>query len=182
MGRRDGRRLRIWRGRGGRFGARRRLCLGIGSSAIALFLVLRGFNLYGDPPWDAGRGRRPADAGPVRLPEHDQVSSLVGLSVDDAWPDDSAGTAGDSAGNSCAMACSIRPGAVLLLRAPYPVDSPPGDRRVDGHAGVGEPLAIRKSPDGQPAAPGLHMESGTPLRRLGGTVVLSTSRAVGSPT
>jgi uncharacterized membrane protein len=33
---------------------RRRLCLAIGLSAIALFLVLRGFNLYGDPrPWHA---------------------------------------------------------------------------------------------------------------------------------
>jgi uncharacterized membrane protein len=31
---------------------RTRLCLAIGLSAIALFLVLRGFNLYGDPsPW-----------------------------------------------------------------------------------------------------------------------------------
>lgn len=33
---------------------RRRLCLMIGLGAIALFLVLRGFNLYGDPrPWHA---------------------------------------------------------------------------------------------------------------------------------
>ena len=33
---------------------RRRFCLAIGLSAIALFLVLRGFNLYGDPrPWHA---------------------------------------------------------------------------------------------------------------------------------
>jgi len=33
---------------------RNRLCLVIGLSAIALFLVLRGFNLYGDPrPWHA---------------------------------------------------------------------------------------------------------------------------------
>ncbi len=33
---------------------RNRLCLAIGLSAIALFLVLRGFNLYGDPrPWHA---------------------------------------------------------------------------------------------------------------------------------
>jgi uncharacterized membrane protein len=33
---------------------RRRLCLAIGLSAIALFLVLRGFNVYGDPrPWHA---------------------------------------------------------------------------------------------------------------------------------
>lgn len=43
---------------------RRRLCLGIGLSATALFLVLRGFNLYGDPtPWGGaadGAGGRPA--------------------------------------------------------------------------------------------------------------------------
>jgi uncharacterized membrane protein len=33
---------------------RKRLCLTIGLSAIGLFLVLRGFNLYGDPrPWHA---------------------------------------------------------------------------------------------------------------------------------
>jgi len=33
---------------------RNRLCLAIGLSAIGLFLVLRGFNLYGDPrPWHA---------------------------------------------------------------------------------------------------------------------------------
>src|SRR5271155_3955432 len=33
---------------------RTRLCLVIGLSAVALFLVLRGFNLYGDPrPWHA---------------------------------------------------------------------------------------------------------------------------------
>jgi uncharacterized membrane protein len=32
---------------------RRRLCVAIGLSATALFLLLRGFNLYGDPrPWD----------------------------------------------------------------------------------------------------------------------------------
>ena len=36
---------------------RDRLALGIGISATALFLVLRGFNLYGDPrPWTAGDG------------------------------------------------------------------------------------------------------------------------------
>ena len=33
-------------------GRRKRICLGIGLGAVALFLVLRGFNLYGDPhPW-----------------------------------------------------------------------------------------------------------------------------------
>jgi len=34
--------------------SRRRICLVLGSSAILLFLLLRGFNLYGDPrPWAA---------------------------------------------------------------------------------------------------------------------------------
>jgi len=33
---------------------RNRICLGVGLGATALFLVLRGFNLYGDPrPWSA---------------------------------------------------------------------------------------------------------------------------------
>lgn len=36
---------------------RNRLCLAIGLGAIALFLVLRGFDLYGDPrPWRAAAG------------------------------------------------------------------------------------------------------------------------------
>jgi uncharacterized membrane protein len=36
---------------------RRKACLSIGLSAIALFLVLRGFNLYGDPrPWAVATG------------------------------------------------------------------------------------------------------------------------------
>ena len=44
---------------------RRRLCFSVGLSAMALFLVLRGLNLYGDPsPWgvpgeDGGRRCRP---------------------------------------------------------------------------------------------------------------------------
>ncbi len=39
---------------------RNRLCLTIGLGAIALFLVLRGFNIYGDPrPWTAATVARP---------------------------------------------------------------------------------------------------------------------------
>jgi uncharacterized membrane protein len=42
---------------------RRRLCLAIGLSATMLFLVLRGFNLYGDPrPWAAGTEEPPMPA------------------------------------------------------------------------------------------------------------------------
>jgi uncharacterized membrane protein len=46
---------------------RKWLCLVIGISAIALFLVLRGFNLYGDPrPWHAAaQGRNGAPPMPA---------------------------------------------------------------------------------------------------------------------
>jgi uncharacterized membrane protein len=38
---------------------RKRVCLAIGLSAVGLFLVLRGFNLYGDPrPWHAAAQAR----------------------------------------------------------------------------------------------------------------------------
>lgn len=44
---------------------RNQLCLRIGLGAIALFLVLRGFNLYGDPrPWNAA-GQGPNGAPPM---------------------------------------------------------------------------------------------------------------------
>jgi uncharacterized membrane protein len=48
---------------------RKRLCLMIGLAAIALFLVLRGFNLYGDPrPWHAAaQGRNGAPPMPAVL-------------------------------------------------------------------------------------------------------------------
>jgi len=46
---------------------KKQLCLAIGLSAIALFLVLRGFNLYGDPrPWHlAAQGRNGAPPMPA---------------------------------------------------------------------------------------------------------------------
>jgi uncharacterized membrane protein len=41
--------------------SRRRICLALGTAAIVMFLVLRGFNLYGDPhPW-----KTPAPATPA---------------------------------------------------------------------------------------------------------------------
>ena len=48
---------------------RKRLCLTIGIAAIGLFLVLRGFNLYGDPrPWHASAvGRNGAPPMPAFL-------------------------------------------------------------------------------------------------------------------
>ena len=47
---------------------RRRLCLQLGLGAIALFLVLRGFNLYGNPqPWTTGGGDGDGPAMPAPL-------------------------------------------------------------------------------------------------------------------
>ncbi len=48
---------------------RKRICLAIGLSAVGLFLLLRGFNLYGDPrPWQAGiAGRNGAPPMPALL-------------------------------------------------------------------------------------------------------------------
>lgn len=46
---------------------RRKLCLTIGLAAVVLFLILRGFNLYGDPrPWHAP-GQNSAHAMPAFL-------------------------------------------------------------------------------------------------------------------
>jgi uncharacterized membrane protein len=54
---------------------RRRVCLALGGGAIAAFLVLRGFNIYGDPrPWGQSRpvgqaaGRSAAAARPAGQP------------------------------------------------------------------------------------------------------------------
>jgi len=45
---------------------RTRLCLAIGLGAVALFLVLRGFNLYGNPqPWAAPAADAPGPAMPA---------------------------------------------------------------------------------------------------------------------
>src|SRR5947199_3528382 len=42
---------------------RKKLCFAIGLSAIALFLVLRGFNVYGDPrPWHSADSAHPMPA------------------------------------------------------------------------------------------------------------------------
>jgi uncharacterized membrane protein len=48
---------------------RNRICLAIGLSAVGLFLVLRGFNLYGDPrPWHAAaQGRNGSPPMPALL-------------------------------------------------------------------------------------------------------------------
>lgn len=48
---------------------RNRLCLALGFGAVALFLLLRGFNLYGDPrPWSAGGAAAAGGQGGTSMP------------------------------------------------------------------------------------------------------------------
>jgi uncharacterized membrane protein len=63
---------------------RNRLCVSIGIGAITLFLILRGFNLYGDPrPWsavaDAANGAPPMPAPLAFLNTTKYPASLVFL-------------------------------------------------------------------------------------------------------
>jgi len=47
--------------------SRRKICLALGTAAIALFLVLRGFNLYGDPRhWSAPKPPAELSQSPVK--------------------------------------------------------------------------------------------------------------------
>jgi uncharacterized membrane protein len=49
-------------------GQRRRVCLAVGLGAVALFLLLRGFNLYGNPrPWSAPQPGGDGQAMPAAL-------------------------------------------------------------------------------------------------------------------
>jgi uncharacterized membrane protein len=69
--------------------SRRRICLALGTAAIALFLVLRGFNLYGDPrPWSAPRpapvqvssavnSGQPSQAAPSPAPRRPQPPGWI---------------------------------------------------------------------------------------------------------
>jgi len=63
---------------------RNRTCLRLGLGAIALFLVLRGTNLYGDPDVE----RDDAAAGAAVFPQHHEIPGVAHLSVDDARTDD----------------------------------------------------------------------------------------------
>ena len=71
-------------------GQRRRRCLLIGGAAVSLFLVLRTFNLYGDPNHWSPSGRLPA---PLSFLSHHEVSGVARLPAHDARADDSPDTA-----------------------------------------------------------------------------------------
>lgn len=61
--------------------ARRRYCVGLGGTAVVLFLILRGFDLYGDPrPWNRAP-RRVATALRQRAPSSTSTQSAPATSA-----------------------------------------------------------------------------------------------------
>ena len=103
---------------------RDRVCLSIGLGCIALFLLLRGFNLYGDPrPWTA----EPPMPAASLVPQHHQVPGFTQLPAHDPRTDDRA-AAGAGAGpwRADQVDLRLRPSPVPLLCAPHPPDSRAG--------------------------------------------------------
>lgn len=120
--------------------ARRRWCLAVGFGAIALFLLLRGFNLYGNPtPW----------AGSVRsfLSTAKYPASLSFLLMT-LGPTIALIPALAQARSRVTRALGVF-GRVpfLLLPAAHSADSRPRHRRLEDPIGRGEPLALRQPPE-----------------------------------
>ena len=104
----------------------RQVCMALGVGAIATFLVLRGFNLYGDPRPSGRRRPNCRDATVPRsaclppIPRDQQVPGITAVPPDDTRSDDSAHPAARArtrAGG--ARAHRLRPSPVLLLRAAH---------------------------------------------------------------
>jgi uncharacterized membrane protein len=81
-------------------GPRRRICVTLGTAAIAMFLVLRGFNLYGDPrPWSSpkpappavqaqqsGQGSQPSQAAPSAASRRPQAPAWISFLSTTKYP------------------------------------------------------------------------------------------------
>jgi uncharacterized membrane protein len=140
---------------------RRRWCLGLGGGAIALFLVLRAFDLYGqslEPAVEperrlgAGRSGKTAGAPAPAFPQHEQISRVASLSAHDARSDDRGHPpARDGARSPGESPDGLRAGSLLLLHPAHPAHSPGGGRSLAPARGARERVALRESPDGQPA-------------------------------
>ena len=84
--------------------SRRNICLALGTAAIALFLVLRGFNLYGDPrPWSAPKPAPRPVVAQSQQPQNPQAaqnsstSTAAGAAANPAQPAQAAAKAAPSA-------------------------------------------------------------------------------------
>jgi len=133
---------------------RRKACLTIGLAAIGFFLVLRGFNLYGDPrPWHASvEGRNGAPPMPALfsfLNTSKYPASLCFLLM-------TLGPIitllplleGVSGAVSRGMAL-FRTSAVLLLHAAYSFDPCACSGGVEDSIGICQPVAVHQSSDGE---------------------------------
>jgi uncharacterized membrane protein len=79
-------------------GPRRRICVAVGTAAIALFLVLRGFNLYGDPrPWSSPKppaaqaqqsapGAQASQTAPSPAPRRPQAPAWISFLSTNKYP------------------------------------------------------------------------------------------------
>jgi len=76
---------------------RRKICLALGTAAILLFLILRGFNLYGDPrPWSAPKppaatqtqtgAPQSAQAAPSTAPKRPQTPAWISFLSTTKYP------------------------------------------------------------------------------------------------
>ena len=158
---------------------RRATCIRLGLAAIALFLVVRGTDRYGDQRrWhrtaragtDEPNGRRrgdsnlratPTDAIGAGLPQHEQVPGVALVSAHDARSDARLARPRRSGSRpDRARARDVRPRPDVLLSAPHPDDPPRRRHRLTRTRRLGESVVVRQS-SARPgaAATRLHVES-----------------------
>ena len=151
---------------------RRRLCLQLGLGAIALFLVLRGFNLYGNPqPWTTGGGDGDGPAMPALLSflnttKYPASLDFLLMTLGPVIALHSAPRRGARPARTIPHGLRSRP--VLLLPAAHPSHPRPRPGGLEDSPRRGEPLALHQSPHGKsPGTRGIHLEPAAPVPGLG---------------
>ena len=136
---------------------RSRLCLAIGLAAIALFLVLRGFNLYGDPrPWHvSARSRNGMPPMPALFSflSTTKYPASLGFLLMTLGPIIALIPLVENLSGSLPAQSSLRPRAVLLLHAAHSSDSRAGVAGVEDSAWVRNPWLFANHPMGNPEPP-----------------------------
>ena len=163
--------------------ARVRLCRAIGLGSIAAFLLLRGFNLYGDRPWAASE-EMPAGA---RVPRHEQVPGVAAVPAHDAGAHDRGHAAArERPREARGLARGVRPRSLRLLPAAHPADPRDGARHLAAPYARRHGLAVPRPSAASGARAGrLHVEpraslSGDGVGRGGALLPLPASRGAES--
>ena len=158
---------------------RDRICIRVGLGAVALFLVLRGFNLYGDPrPWNAvpGEGGAPAMPPLLAFLNTNKYPASLDFLLMTLGPTIALMPLFERARGAVARWITV------FGRVPFfyyvlhiPADPRARDIGLVGSPRDGEPVALRQPSDGESAGPGgVHVEPGAAVCRLG----CDTPRAV----